>query len=271
MSEHKQEKWLYSFIIPKEVEVEKQVEETLNNEQVKVTRKVKEKQNVKFALKRPNRRLYERADLFYGVQLADGIRAGLLTKALLLKRYRNDGGALSEGDTAQFHALGQQLAVLEENHQRYIANFEKLPQEENEKRIKEVFQKKRDVLQELQAFESINRALFAHTAETKADVQQTNWWTTNLAYWDKAGDGNFVEFFEGETFEDRMKKWDEFYDSGDPFLLEILARFSIIIGLWNAGATTQDEFEDGQKTQIPTEETKTEVKVEAPAPATSAS
>lgn len=251
MSEHKQEKWLYTFIISKEIESEKLIEETVNGEVVKVMRKVKEKQDFSFALKRPNRRLYERGDLFYGVQLAEGIRAGLLTKALLLKRYREDGGALSEGDSRLFDSLLTKLNELELQHQRFLVNLDKLTPEENAKRVETVFNEKTNVLQQLQAFETINRALFSHTAESKADVQLANWWTVHLAYWDEKADNNFTEFFQGATFEDRMKQWDEMYDKNEDFLLTALARFSLLISVWLAGAATPEDFKTVEKQQMP--------------------
>ena len=49
MGEHKEEKWLYSFYIAKPVEVEKQFEEEVKGEMVKVTRKVTEQTNVRFS------------------------------------------------------------------------------------------------------------------------------------------------------------------------------------------------------------------------------
>jgi hypothetical protein len=255
MSEHKQEKWLYTFSIPKTIEVEKLVEEEIEGQQVKVQRKVQEKQDFRFALKRPNRRMFENADIFYGVSLAEGIRAGLLTKALLLKRYRDDGGALSEGDTQYFNQLVEDLSILEKDHQRFILNLDKLPEEENNTRVKDTFNKKIEVLQKLQAFETINRALFSHTAEAKADVQLTNWWTVHLAYWDEKSDGNFTEFFPGTGYEQKMQHWDKLYETDEPFLLESLARFALLIGLWTAGAQNSQDFENGEKFQVSAEET----------------
>ncbi len=267
MSEHKQEKWLYTFGITQEKEVEKTLEETIDGQVVKVTRKTKEQIRVPFALKKPNRRLYERADLFYGVQLAEGIRAGLLTKALLLKRYRADGGALSENDALYFDGLSKEYALLENEHQRRLANLDKVPEEENQTRIKETYEKKSKILEQLQAFETINRALFAHTAETKADIQLSNWWTVFLAYWDENSDGNFKEFFPGDTFDEKMKHWDVLYEKDERFFLEALARFALTVSFWNAGAQSQNEFEEADKQQFPviTDAPKLEDAVEQPA------
>ncbi len=261
MSEAKQPKYLYEFTVNKEIKVEKLVDEVVNEQTVKVQREVKEVQSIKFALRRPNRRMYEKADLFYGISLSEGIRAGLLTKALLLKRYRNDGGALSEADTNHFNKLMRDLAVLENEHQRYLANLDNTAKDENNKRIQDTYQKKIEVLQNLQAFENINQALFSHTAESKADVQLSNWWTIHLAYWDEKADGNYTEFFSGANFDEKMEYWDSLYEKDDSFYTEVLSRFSLLVAMWNSGVTKSEDFAAAEQQQSPPEVIKeTEVK-----------
>lgn len=248
MSEHKENnKWLYKFTIDKEIEVEKSEEREIDGKKVKVTEKVKENKPITFALKRPNRKIWETADLFYGVKLSEGIRAGLLTKALLLKRYRNDGGALSDSDAEYFNELTQKLSSLENEHQRYLTNIDKLPNEERTKKIDNVINQKLEVLQSLQTLENVNQALFAHTAETKAQIQLNNWWIVHLSYWDKNNDGNFVEFFPGETFEQKMCEWDNYDNDQEKFVIDALARFALLIGLWKAGAQTEEDFKQGER------------------------
>jgi len=247
MGENKINKWLYTFVIDKETEVEKSEEQKLNGETVKITKKVKEFQPVKFALRRPNRKMYESSDMFYGVRLSEGIKAGLLTRALLLKRYRNDGGALSDPDTQYFNELGSTLAALEDEQQRLNINIEKRTDEEKKKRLDEIIEKKIGVIQSLQALENVNQALFAHTAETKAQTQLNNWWVVNMAYWDVNNSGEYAEFFSGAGFEEKMQAWDDYDENQDSFIVSVLTRFSLLVGLWNAGATTPEEFRQGEK------------------------
>jgi len=247
MSEHKINQWLYTFTVDREVEVEQSEAQLVNGETVKITKKVKEKHPLKFALKRPNRRLYEEADMFYGIKLSEGIRAGLLTRALLLKRYRNDGGALSDADATYFQELSTQYSQLEEKHQRLLVNLEKLPNETKQKEIDEIIKQKTTIVQALQSLEALNQALFAHTAESKAQTHLVNWWVVNLSYWDKEGKDEFVEFFPGEGYEEKMKQWDIFEEDREGYVLEAVARFSLLIGLWNAGAQSTEDFENGEK------------------------
>ena len=92
-------KWLYSFTINREIETEKKSKST-NDEgkEVEVIEKVKETTPVEFSIQKPYRKLYDDAELFYGVKMSEGIKAGLLTRNLLAKRYEDDGGAFSETD-----------------------------------------------------------------------------------------------------------------------------------------------------------------------------
>jgi len=189
-------KYLYSFSIDKEIETEREVEEIVNGEKVKIKRKIKEKIPIHFAIKRPNRKIVQKADMFYGVTLSEGIRAGLLTKALLLKRYRNDGGALSEADATYFAELASRLSELEDEHQRLLINLEKISQEDRSEKMGEIVKEKMQVIQQLQNLETINQALFAHTAETKAQNELINWWIVHLSVWDEKGGEDYIDLGE---------------------------------------------------------------------------
>jgi hypothetical protein len=90
-------KWLHEFAVNDEKETE-QIESSIDAQgnEVKTTKKVKKIVPVKFKIQKPTRKLFDEAELFYGIKLSEGIKAGLLTKALLAKRYQNDCGAMSE-------------------------------------------------------------------------------------------------------------------------------------------------------------------------------
>ena len=99
-------KKLYEFEVSKE-ELVKESETTKNEsgEEVTTTKEVKKNVNKKYFLRKPTRKLFDEAELFYGVKLAEGIKAGLLTKALLQKRFSNDGGTLGEAEKEEWGEL----------------------------------------------------------------------------------------------------------------------------------------------------------------------
>ena len=100
-------KEIYSF----NVEVERTVEETSTKkrknkdtgkmEEVSVAQEFKKEVPVKIILREPNRRQLEEADMEYSIEMSKCIKRGILTKAMLAKKYSDSGGLLSEED-AQF-------------------------------------------------------------------------------------------------------------------------------------------------------------------------
>jgi len=117
-------KKLYTF---KEVKKEKVLtkKSTENEKGEKVTVEKEEEREVshEFFMRKPNRRLYDDADLYYAVKLSEGIKAGLLTKALLEKRYDNDGGVLSNTEIENY---GQMYVDFYNKQQAFVLKPKKL-------------------------------------------------------------------------------------------------------------------------------------------------
>ena len=90
-------KELYSFTLDEEKEIEKT--HTRKNkktgEETTVTKKVKQKVPVQVKLKRPSRRELEDAELEYSVEMSKCVKRGILTKAMLFKKYSDTGGVRS--------------------------------------------------------------------------------------------------------------------------------------------------------------------------------
>ena len=63
-------------------------------EETTVTKKVKEKVPVQIKLKRPSRRELEDAELEYSVEMSRCVKKGILTKAMLHKKYSDTGGSV---------------------------------------------------------------------------------------------------------------------------------------------------------------------------------
>ena len=92
-------KKLYKFTISETVtkKVEEKSKDKDGNE-VTVTKDSVEVVDRPIFLRKPTRSMFDEAELYYGVQLSEGIKAGLLTRALLAKRFSNDGGVMSNTD-----------------------------------------------------------------------------------------------------------------------------------------------------------------------------
>ena len=99
MSEEKlnTKKWLYNFKVPRKYN--KKIEEESKDSEGKpitITREELVTEDVEVYLKRPSRKMFDECNLFYSVKVSEGVKAGLLTRTMIAKRYSNDAGALSK-------------------------------------------------------------------------------------------------------------------------------------------------------------------------------
>ena len=113
-------KTLYQFTLDKEVETEKESKRT-NKKTGEVTitkRKVKEKKPIEVQIKRPSRRELEEAELEYSIEMSRCIKKGILTKAMLAKKYSDTGGLFSEEDAEKYQKLYKDALDLQNEYVR---------------------------------------------------------------------------------------------------------------------------------------------------------
>ena len=127
-------KELYSFTIDEEKEVEK-VSKRKNKktgEETTVTKKVKEKVPVQVKIKRPSRRDLEEAELEYSVEMSRCVKKGILTKAMLYKKYSDTGGVWSEDDAKDYGRLYKEIFDIQTEYVR-LETVEKKTAKQEEK------------------------------------------------------------------------------------------------------------------------------------------
>jgi hypothetical protein len=120
-------KELYNFTIFEEKEVtveETRVDET-TQEEIIVKKKVIEKSPIQIILKKPTRRQIEEADLEYSVEMSKCIKRGILTKAMLAKRYSDTGGMISENESEKLTELYKAIFDLQSENERLEASVNK--------------------------------------------------------------------------------------------------------------------------------------------------
>lgn len=235
-------KTLFKFKLNQEQEVE-EIEQTTDEkgESIKILKKVKKQIPQGFAIKQPNRAMIEDAELFYGVKLADGIRAGLMTRALLEKRFLNDGGILSDTEKDSLKVLYSTLL----DDKTALEKLESGPKNEETKKEKETIEKR--VLEtrgKLQEFEANQLSLYDHTAESKARNKTIFWWILQLSLKEKT-DGSYEPIFGDGSIPDREKKYDEIEQGTDKFLIEATQKLVYLISFWYVGkAVTEEDFNE---------------------------
>ena len=96
-------KVLHTFTINRLAEIEEEKTEKVKNEAgEETTRSYKEKTTkkipVEIKINQPSRRQMQEADMEFSVEMSRCIRSGILTKAMLLNKYSDTGGLISESD-----------------------------------------------------------------------------------------------------------------------------------------------------------------------------
>lgn len=237
-------KYIYTFTETQIVEVEKVEESTNeNNELVKTIKKVKEEKPIEFAIKKPTRSMLDDAELFYGVKLAESIKAGMLTKTLMVKKYDKDGGIFTEGEVEKIKLLLQELTDVQLKYQIYVEKEDKKEElTEEEKSEKKNLEDQVNTLRlELIELETNKNNLFEQTAENRAKNKTMMWWILFLSY-KKEGE-NYVPLFGEGTYDQKLKKYDEMEESEDPFIKKILIKFAYFVSFWYSGkAVKQEDF-----------------------------
>ena len=130
-------KELYSFELEEEREVEKTStrKNKKTGEETKVTKKVKEKAPVTIKVKRPSRRQLEEAELEYSVEMSRCVKKGILTKAMLYKKYSDTGGVWSEDDAKDYGKLYKEIFDIQNEYARLETVDKKT--EKQKKKIKD--------------------------------------------------------------------------------------------------------------------------------------
>ena len=232
-------KKLYTFKQYKTEKVkEKETTENENGEKVTVEKELEKKVARDFFIRRPNRRLYDDAELYYAVKLSEGIKAGLLTKALLEKRYENDGGSLSDPEIERYGTL---YSEFYENQRELIDLEDKSEKSENDKKrlddLKDILSSTRTALT---AFEMSQQNLFDQTAEVRARNKTILWWVLNLSY-AVAEDGKEYPFFTDGSSEEKLEYYDQLTEEEDEFIEEVIKKFTYLISFWYVSKVDNEE------------------------------
>lgn len=243
---------IYSFTIElkkevEEIELKKQKNESGVEEEVEIKKKVKKPVPVEIAIKKPSRKQIEDAETEYAIKMSDCIKKGILTKAMLAKKYSDTGGALSEEDAKRLLTLYKEINDIEKDIAKMsvagIDRSKKKTKSKIDSYEKQLTEKRREIFD----LESDYQALFNHTADVKARNHTMLWYVVNLAYVKEKSE--YKRMFEGETFEERLASFykkdeedDEVYNLAGP-------RISAVISYWyfSGGDITKEIIDDLMK------------------------
>ncbi len=238
-------KELYRFKVYEEKEVTKEdstIDEVTGEETV-VKKKVVEKVPVEIVLKKPSRRQAEEADLEFSVEMSRCIKRGILTKAMLAKKYSDIGGAMSESESQKLVELYQKSFDLQNENSRLDLISEK--SDEILERMNKISQEIAESRSEIIEIESSYRALFDHTADTKAQNKVLLWYIINLTNIKRELDGDSKPYFRGKDFEEKLSDFYEKEEKSEDFHVRLVKKLSTFVAFWFFNqASTKEEFED---------------------------
>ena len=236
-------KTIYEFPINKEGIV-KETEESINEagQKVTITKDVVSQVPHNYFIKKPTRALFDEAELFYGVKLSEGVKAGLLTRTLLNKRYVDDGGILADKTKNAEADAYKDLYDAQNELQRLTTLEEKDRPDYFATKKEELEVKIAAIKNSLTELEMQKESLFDNTAETRARNKVITWWILFLSYYEKNGEK--LPFFGEGDYEARMNKYDEIFESEDPHLTKVANAFIYFISFWYVGrANTREDFD----------------------------
>lgn len=242
-------KELYTFTIyeDKETVVQESTVDEISKEETIVKKKVIVKSPTEILIKKPTRRQSEEADLEFSVEMSKCIKKGILTKAMLAKKYSDTGGLMSESESQELVDLYKQVFDLQSEHTKLDASTNKSD---------EIKAKQEEVLQQLDAcrkkiidIESSYRALFDHTADSKAQNKVLMWYILNLSFIKTELDTEFKPLYKGKEFEDKIADFYKKEESESGQYKSIANKLSTLIAFWffNQASTKEDFVELDRK------------------------
>ena len=239
-------KKIYRFVAQKEETVKESTQETKDDgTEVTITKDVKKKVNYHYFLRKPTRSMYDAAELFYAVSLSEGIKAGLLTRALLLKRFNNDGGILSEDQKEEMADLYQQIYEKQNDFQRLSLKTKAERDEKEQEEYRNTLLFLNEARKELQEFETVQSTLYDQTAENRARNKTILWWLLALSYKSNEEGVDEVPFFNGDSYDEKLAHYDKLEEEDDEFLSSVVAKLSYYVSFWYVSkANTEEEFEE---------------------------
>jgi len=227
---------IHKFTVKKTVLKDKTVErenkETGETETVTTQQKVKVP--VEVSLRKPSRRMIDEAEIFYSVELSNAVKKGILTKAMLVKKYADTGGTLTEDETKDMLRTMKEYNDLKNEYQLLKTK------NENPERQKELEEKMLFTNRQILELEASLQGVYQHTADARAERSLIQWYMINSTKF--LEEGKPFMFFEGAVYEDQVQDFYKKDEDGEDYEKEILEKLMKSVSYWfyNQDATQKD-------------------------------
>jgi hypothetical protein len=240
---------IYSFTFEKEEKVKRTETQSLENpetkemEEVSVTKEVTEEVPYRVIMKQPTRRQIEDAELEFSVEMSNCIKKGILTKAMLAKKYSDTGGLMAEDDAKELTKMYVRYGELsQESEKIQIKNKQS---EKDKKRIEEIAGEISVLRKDIVNVETSYSNLFNHTADVRAENRVIQWYILYLTFIQKEDEDKMSPLFEGNSFEQKLDRYYELEEDGDVIYDLIGGKIAALYSFWyySSGAVSKADFE----------------------------
>jgi hypothetical protein len=220
--------------------------------------KDEEGKSFRLILAKPTARQLEKADYKYSATLSSLIKQGILTRAMLYKKYEDSGGLLPEHihkaqieNQKELFDTERSLIRLEAKGENKLTAKEKIEREE-------LIVKSAEIRREMTFIENTFDSVYSHTAERLAQNNMAFWWMFELSYIQGENEETPRKIFTKETLEDNK---DFFYDMEEDETKVVTAIKTKLFGLlsfWYYGQKISKDEMDAFATEYFGEESVSE-------------
>jgi len=240
---------IYSFTFEKKEKVKKTETKTVENpetkekEEVSVTKEVIEPVPYRVIMKQPTRRQIEEAELEFSVEISNCIKRGILTKAMLSKKYSDTGGLLAEDDAKALTKMYVEYGKLSQESEKIQVKTSL--SKEDEERLKELSGEISVLRKNIIDVETSYSNLFNHTADVRAENKVIQWYILHLTFIQKEDSDEVTPLFEGRDFDERLQRYYELEEDGDDLYNIIGGKVAALYSFWyySSGAVLRSDFE----------------------------
>ena len=240
---------IYSFTFEKEEKIKKtetskvKNEETGEEEEVSVTKEVVEAIPYRLIMKQPTRRQIEDAELEFSVEMSNCIKRGILTKAMLAKKYSDTGGLLAEEDAKALTKMYVRYGEFSQESEKL--QIKSVKTEKDTARLKEIAGEIALLRKDIINVETSYSNLFNHTADVRAENKVIQWYILNLTFVQKSDEEETSPLFEGRDFEQKLQTYYELEEEGNDLYDIVGGKVAAFFSFWyySSGAVSKLDFE----------------------------
>jgi hypothetical protein len=162
---------------------------------------------------------------------------------MLLNKYQDTGGLLSESDAKKLNEMYGELGHLQTELTQLNMSSNPQTQEEKKKNLSGQIA----ILRKAIATAETNfSALLNHTADTRAQNKVITWYLLELSNLEV--DGKVIPYFPGKTFEEKKAAFYSMEEEEDELLATVYDKLAAFISFWYfSTAASFEDFEDLEK------------------------